>query len=86
MTKTKRILAWTLISSSLLLFSGCADDRLMKTLAVIGITGGAAYVGHQIAGPGNRGVGAVLGGAGGVGVACMLLGCFGGSGITGGNR
>lgn len=80
MNKLRRTIALTLVCSSFLFASGCSNDSLSngslgKILGVGVIAGGAAYIGTQVAGRGNRGIGAAVGGAGGAVLACVLLKC-----------
>lgn len=72
MKKLRKTILISVLGSSLLL-TGCADDKLSKGLMIIGLAGGGAFLGHKLAGPGNRALGAV-GGAMAGGFAGWALG------------
>lgn len=72
MKHLRKVMAVTVIGSCFLL-TGCANDNLSKGLAIAGLAGGGAFLGHHLAGRGNRGMGALIGGGLGGGLGALLL-------------
>ena len=79
MKKLKKTFLISVLGSSLLL-TGCADDKLSKGLLVLGLAGGGAFLGHKLAGPGNRAAGAAVGAIGGGALGLLFGGGLGGGG------